>query len=316
MTRQLDNRTRDAIDLAVEIEQEDAKAAGGGINYLSKIFCQLSLPHSEPPPNTSVWIKTNGSLTLRLRPGVDVDPATGTEHYGGFPYGKIPRYLLIWICSTVVTGHELHDDGLTINLGDSMAGFLRQLGIQTSSGGKNGSVTRVRDQVLRLATSSVLVTDSRNDGGAWNFRSTNFAFVDSANLLWSSKPAQSDALWPSSSLTISQAFRDAILASSVPLSTRSLRLLQRSPSGGVLALDLYTWLVHRMYSLRRPTTIPWEYLSGQFGNYSQVRQFRARVVKVLPIVSLAYPEAKIRPLAAGLELRPSPLSVSPKPLDL
>ena len=131
------------------------------------------------------------------------------------------------------------------------------------------------------------------------------------DLWWSDKPTQSDTLWPNT-ITISPAFRDSIKVSSVPLDTRGLALIQQAKAGP-LALDLYTWLAHRFYSIRRTTTVPWILLSEQFGSqYGRVRNFKANAIKALPVVRLAYPEANVSPSADGLVLKPSPLLVARK----
>jgi hypothetical protein len=311
-----DSRARDLVARTVEIAQEDAKAAGS-IAFQSRIFCQLSLPHREPPPDPRTgaapidWVRKNGSLTLRLRPGL-VGVGTDNERYG-YPYGVMPRYLLTWISTEITqSGPAVQDDGLTLDLGGSMRAFLKQIGIQTATGGKKGSATRLRDQVTRLATSTITITDTRVMGdGVWNFHSKNFGMIDEADLWWSDRPTHSDTLWPNT-ITISPAFRDSIKASSVPLDTRGLALIQQAKAGP-LALDLYTWLAHRFYSLRRTTTVPWTLLSEQFGSqYAQTRQFRARVIKTLSVVRLAYPGANVTPTTDGLMLRPSPLPVARK----
>ncbi|SHF06938.1 RepA protein, partial [Ferrithrix thermotolerans DSM 19514] len=174
------------------------------------------------------------------------------------------------------------------------------------------SPARLRDQVTRLATSTITITDTRVMGdGVWNFHSKNFGMIDEADLWWSDRPTHSDTLWPNT-ITISPAFRDLIKASSVPLDTRGLALIQQAKAGP-LALDLYTWLAHRMFSLCRTTTVPWTLLSEQFGSqYAQTRQFKAKVIKTLPIVHLAYPEANVLPSADGLVLKPWPLPVARK----
>jgi len=158
-----DRRNRDLIDLAVQIAQEDAKTANS-IGFLSRIFCQCALPHREPQPDPRTgqapaeWIRKNGSITMRLRPGIS-NPGRPDER-SAYAYGVLPRYLLIWITTVVARDDDsaLLDDGLTIDLGGSMRSFLRQIGIQTATGGKNGSATRLRDQVTRLATSTVTLT--------------------------------------------------------------------------------------------------------------------------------------------------------------
>jgi hypothetical protein len=311
-----DSRTRDLAALAVEIAQEDARAAGS-IAFQSRIWCQLTLPHREPAPDPRTgeaptdWVRKNGSLTLRLRPGL-TGVGTNNERYG-FPYGVLPRYLLTWISTEVIQGGPaVQDDGLTLDMGGSMRAFLRQIGVSSATGGSRGSATRLRDQITRLATCSVIITDTRANGdGIWNFRSKNFGFVDEVDLWWSDKPTHSDTLWPNT-IQLSPYFRDSVKASSVPLDTRGLALIQQAKAGP-LSLDLYTWLAHRMYSLRRSTTIPWALLAEQFGSqYDRVRNFKANVIKALPVVSLAYPGVNVTPTSDGLVLRPSPLPVARK----
>jgi hypothetical protein len=247
---------------------------------------------------------------MRLYPGV-ADPGKPTER-AAYPYGVLPRYLLIFITTAVARNDDsvLLDDGLTIDLGSSMRSFLRQLGL-ASTGGKYGSIGRLRDQVTRLATSQISIISTREMGdGAWNFRSKNFGMIDEADLWWSDRDYDRNTLWPST-ITISPAFRDSIKASAVPVDTRGLALIQGA-KGGALAVDLYVWAAHRFYSLRRATTIPWALLAEQFGSqYSKVSDFKASVIKALPVVLLAYPEAKIAPSPDGLVLRPSPLPVAP-----
>ena len=73
----------------------------------------------------------------------------------------MPRYLLAWMTTEVKRGGPaVQDDGLTLDLGGSMRAFLRQIGINSATGGREGSGTRLRDQVTRLATSSITVTDT------------------------------------------------------------------------------------------------------------------------------------------------------------
>jgi hypothetical protein len=224
----------------------------------------------------------------------------------------LPRYLLTWISTEVVQGGPaVKDDGLTLDMGGSMRAFLAQIGL-TSTGGSRGSATRLRDQITRLATCSVVITDTRTNGdGVWNFRSKNFGFVDEVSLWWSDKPTNSDTLW-SNTISISGSWRDSIKASSVPLDTRGLALIQQAKAGP-LALDLYTWLAHRNFSLRRTTVVPWILLAEQFGSqYDRVRNFKANVIKALPVVRLAYPGVNVSPTSDGLVLKPSPLPVARK----
>ncbi len=315
-----DSRTRDLAALAVQIAQEDAKASGKSLTFLSRIFCQLALPHREPKPDPvtgqvpAMWVRKNGALTLRLRPGL-VGVGTPDERLG-YPFGVIPRFLLIFISTAVVRGNGLHSDQLTIDLG-SMRGFLRQIGVNSATGGASGSATRLRDQITRLAYANIAITETREVGaGVWNHFGENFGFVQSVDLWWSDKDhGTSGTLWQNT-ITLTQAFRDSVKASAVPIDARALSLLQQAKAGP-LALDLFVWLNHRNYSLRRSVVVPWPLLNAQLGSsYAQTRQFKANLVKALNIVRLAWPTLSATPTEAGLLLKPSPLPVSRKTVYL
>jgi len=308
----IDARTAELIDRAVQIEQEDARAAGT-VGFVSRIFCQVALPYREPPLDKHGdvprdWIRHNGSVTMILRPGL-IDPGKPTQRYA-YPFGVMPRYLLAWMTSEIKQGGPaVQDDGLTLDLGGSMRAFLRQIGINSATGGREGSGTRLRDQVTRLAMSTIIITDTRERGnGTWNFQAENFGFVRQVNLWWADRDNGSDTLMPST-MRLTEAWRDSIKASAVPLDTRALAIIQRARAGP-LALDLYYWLAHRLYTVRRPVVVPWALLARQFGSqYAQVRQFKAQMVKQLRVISLAYPQARVNVTSDGLMLGPSPLPV-------
>ena len=73
------------------------------------------------------------------------------------------------------------------------------------------------------------------------------------------------SLWDST-LELTQDFYDEILKSPVPLNLTALNSLTRSP----LAMDIYTWLVYRVFVLKRSgkpfVMIPWAALKEQFGS--------------------------------------------------
>jgi hypothetical protein len=194
-----------------------------------------------------------------------------------------------------------------------MGAFLRQIGISNSTGGRKGSATRLRDQITRLAYATITVTETREvSDGVWNHHGENFGFIRGVDLWWSDKDHGGSAtLWPNT-IRLTQEWRDSIKASAVPLDTRGLALIQ-SAKAGPMALDLYTWLAHRMFTLRRTTTIPWPLLANQFGGqYDRVRDFKAHLIKALPVVKLAYPGVNVSVADDGLVLRPSPLPVAAK----
>ena len=71
-------------------------------------------------------------------------------------------------------------------------------------------------------------------------------------------------------------------------------------------LDVYAWLVHRLFHLGKPSMVSWSQLSLQFGHsYREPRTFRRFFLDSLKRVAAVYPEAKLRTSDAGILLLPS-----------
>ncbi len=71
-------------------------------------------------------------------------------------------------------------------------------------------------------------------------------------------------------------------------------------------LDVYAWLVHRLFQLNSTNTVTWAQLSGQFGHgYTEPRKFRRFFLDSLKRVQTVYPEARVKVADAGLMLMPS-----------
>jgi hypothetical protein len=281
----------------VAIAEEDARAAGA-IGYTARMFAQLALPYRDPG-DLKVWRRQNGSLTLVVNPSWSLGPDGAPV--AGYPYGVVPRLLSTWMATTAVRTRSRE-----LEVGGSLAGFLRQLGMGLATGGVNGSLTRLREQTSRTLSSTMVVIDAsvpNRDKGA------TFTFADRYELWWSPKAdRQTEVLWPSS-IVLSQQFYDAIVSAPVPVDMRAIKALRGSP----LRLDIYTWLTHRMSYLRRPTTVPWEALAVQFGgDYTRLRAFRAVFLKQLDKVRAVYPGAEVHQAEHGLLLLPSRPHVAPR----
>ena len=71
-------------------------------------------------------------------------------------------------------------------------------------------------------------------------------------------------------------------------------------------LDVYAWLVHRLFHLSKPSMVSWDQLSQQFGHsYRETRTFRRFFLDSLKRVSVVYPDAKLKVSDAGILLLPS-----------
>jgi hypothetical protein len=123
-------------------------------------------------------------------------------------------------------------------------------------------------------------------------------FVEEARLWWD----EASGVGEGSSLVLSSVLFQSILERSAPLSTVAIKQLRKSP----MDLDVYAWLVHRLFHLSKPSTLSWAQLSGQFGhNYGEIRYFRRFFGDSLKRVLRVYPEARIKVSDTGLMLLPS-----------
>ncbi len=273
--------------LALEIEAEEAQQAGS-LAFLARVFVQCGLPHREPRENE--FTRQNGLLRLHLMAPRKV----------GLPSGKLPRLLLCWMTSEAVRTRSSR-----LELGASLSDFMTELGI-VPTGGRWGSITRLKDQMRRLLTTTLTV--ERDDSAEGIFDDVGFRLAEEQHLAWDPKSADQALLW-GSWVQLNQRFFEILIERPVPVDFRALRAL-RSP----LALDAYCFLTHRYSYLRKPTVIPWELLARQFGsNYADLRVFKFKLLKQLTSVLKVYPSARVEETEDGLRLLPSPTHVSKAP---
>ena len=276
-------RTRRLGDRALEIEWETAEHAGA-MAYFARILVLATMPHSRP--KTSQFQRTNGKFTLTMMAPDDV----------GLPYGSIPRLVLAWLSTEAVRTQSRR-----IELGRSLSAFMRQLDM-VPTGGRWGSITRLREQMTRLFSASIVC--SYADDSALSLR--NFPIADKLDLWWSPSRPDDQTLWEST-ITLGERFYQELVEHPVPLDMRALKALKQSP----LALDIYAWLTYRMHTLHQPVVIPWKALEAQFGaSYGATWDFRCKFLQRLKDVQVVYPRARIMEVPGqGIQLSPSLTSV-------
>ncbi len=262
------------------------------IGYLTRLLTQTNLPYRDPG-DVPVWSRQNGNVQLRVEPGQRRQP-DGT-YKPIYPYGTLPRLLLIWMSSQAV-----RTQSPTLVLGSSLNSFMRELGL-TPTGGAKGSITRLRDQMERLLRARLSV---EVDGGLDRDRAGQISVALRWDLFWS-KGDEQEPLLPST-IQLSTDFFDEIVRHPVPLNMQALAALRGSP----MRLDIYSWLTWRMSYLQRPTVVPWNGLMLQFGSgladSKQGRQqFRRDFAKHLREVLVVYRDANAEITDTGLAIRPS-----------
>ena len=267
---------------ALGIEAQDAREAGA-LGYMARALVQATLPHSRPDSNE--FERRNGAFTLTMLAPSKI----------GLPYGVIPRLVMAWLTTEVVRSKRRE-----LVLGDSMSEFMRQLDMMPT-GGRWGSITRLRDQTRRLFTTSV----SCCYDGAQGAGEAGFRIADQHMLWWDPQSPDQKSLF-NSTVTISERFYDEVRTSPVPIDMRAMKALKKSP----LALDIYFWLTYRLSYLRQARVIPWAALQLQFGaSYGTDahgrRDFKRAFLRELKKVSVLYPKAKVGEDLGGLALKPS-----------
>ena len=264
---------------------EDARDIGA-VGYAARLWAQLSLPYKDPG-DTGLWIRRNGSLTLRVNPGLT--GPKGAEK-SGYPYGVLPRYVLTWMSTEAV-----RTQSPVLQLGSNLSDFMDRLGL-SPTGGKNGTITRLNDQMRRLLTSSMYVEDNRDGESRWGIAGAHFSVATGFQLWYNAEDRIGEKpLW-GSTITLADAFYESIVSAPVPVDTRAFSALAGSP----LKLDLLVWLSHRLGYVRRTQLVPWAALSEQFGSdYARLRDFKAVILRQLRDVLAVYPGANVpsRPTA-------------------
>jgi hypothetical protein len=270
---------------ALAQEREEALEAGA-LGFMARAMVQATMPHRRP--KESFFERTNGTFTLTMMAPPKV----------GLPYGTVPRLLMVWL-TTEATRNKSRE----LVLGESLSDFMRQLAL-VPTGGRWGSITRLREQCRRLFTTSVSClyspVEQRSADGEEGFR-----IADRHVLWWDPKSPDQTELF-ASMVKLSERFYAELVTSPVVIRMDTLRELKQSP----LAIDIYCWLTYRMSYLRRTTTIPWPALELQFGaDYRRTRDFKVAFLEHLRAVLKQYPECRVEALDAGLRLQPSPTHV-------
>jgi hypothetical protein len=254
-----------------------------GISFQYVPLIQCSFPHADPRDVTT-FTRRNGWLELTL---------STTRHDMGLPYGVPARLLTIYCASEAVRTRSPE-----IYLGHSVHEFLRCLDVPITRG-ERGSLRVYANQLLRLIHCAVSIDENiRDTNGRTGLHIRQALFVEEARLWWD----EAEAVGQGSSLVLSSVLFQSILERSAPLSSAAIRQLRKSP----MDLDVYAWLVHRLFNLTRPNTVTWAQLSGQFGHgYTQPRKFRHFFLDSLKRVLAVYPDANVKPSDIGLLILPS-----------
>lgn len=273
------------LERVAEIRGVGARESGD-VAFLSRMTVQANLPYRDP--GSSFYERRNGRVVLTLQ----APPAIG------LPYGRYPRLLLAWIGQEAVRTRSRE-----LRLGESLTGFMRELGVQ-ASGGRHGPLRRFRDQARRLFATTISCAWTGSEGVKTARIEVGHRIASRSLVWWARRKGSSqgsrdlvDGGW----LMLSEEYFEELLRHPVPVDARVLRALQAP-----LALDIYAWLTWRVHGLRWPVEIPWAELAVQFGTRTKrLRNFRQQFVGALGRVRLVYPEARVVVSTESLRVMPA-----------
>jgi hypothetical protein len=165
----------------------------------------------------------------------------------------------------------------------------------------------VKDQLGRLAASSIRFGGGSKDGPG---KTKNPISIIEGFDMWSPKDENQRVLWPST-VELSKPYWESLKEHAVPLEERHIAALSHSG----MALDVYTWLAHRLHRVPegKPALVTWPLLQQQFGaEIALLRNFRRFFRVALKQVLSLYRDAKVHDTDGGLVLHKSSPIVKPR----
>lgn len=263
--------------------------------FMSRQLVQTTLPHADPG-NVPVWSRQNGNITLTIQPGV---------HKGqvmGYPYGTIPRLLLYWITTEAIRTKETK-----LILGDSLAAFMEELGLDSRRMGPRSDRVRLQEQMRRLFGARITF-EGEVEQEDLTGEVTDYPRIARRTMFWWNKKEDPEqrTLWESW-IELDSDFYKSITANPVPVDLRALRAIKRSP----LALDLYSLMTYQAFRSSRtgrPLFTTWRQLQTALGtSYADHADLRKAIKDCLRKIQAVYPGLVLSDREGGLEVLPRSL---------
>lgn len=298
-----------AKELARQHEQHTAQTTLNPqeIGYTSKLFVQALFPYRKQDSKEREIQTAEGTVTVYSS--------------NGLPYGKYPRLIMAYVITRAVDhATQVRDGKMDVNearripLGKSMNGFLETIGVTSrGTGGANGNLIKIRDQIIRLAGSTVT---AQTDDGV-HAAGHNTQIVEDWSL-WVNPHKPDQELSIESTITLTPQFFQHIVEAPIPIDLEVLRELNKPRS-----IDLYVWLTVKNYWLRRSNResflFTWDMIAQSFSTKelktsNDLAHFRTDFKNALKEVVEAWPEANVDASTEGVAVTQAELPVSPKRL--
>jgi hypothetical protein len=257
-------------------------------DFLHSVLCQVGLPRRAT--TELKFERRNGLASLLVEAGSLYSGQKWQQQ--PLPYGPKPRLALVHISTEAV-----RTKSRIIDVGRSLHEFMRRLGIGTN--GREYKNFRQQMRALSACRMSLGYGNTTIDAKPIEKFSTWNALENAKGL-------------DDGAIELTNKFYESLVDSAVPLDPRALACLQ----GSSLALDIYTWLSHRLHRVARITgdRVTWSNLADQFGQeYNDIKDFKKTFQKALVSVRAVYPDARLDEVRGGYILLPSRPPVPAKP---
>lgn len=286
------------LDFAVEVRDGDYEPEKA---FISREMVQATLPHRNPG-DVPAWSRINGNYALTVQPGWD----SWKNQSFGYPYGTIPRLLIFWL-----TTEALRTDSRRLEIGGSLAEFMRKLGLDSSRGGKRSDARRLREQMERLFRARISF-EYRDEGHeSWY----DLQIAPKGMMWWHHNLAEQPTLWENW-VELSDDFFKAVTAHPVPVDMNALQHLK----GSALALDLYAWLTHEAFrsnTRKKSRRVAWRSLHEQFGaDYNDLRNFSRKAMEALGKIRVVFPGLEVDTFKGGITIKPGQLAIPIKSVSV
>lgn len=261
------------------------------LTFMHSVMCQVGFPRSKVAELE--FERTCGGAGLYLRAGKLWDGTKFVQQ--GLPYGPLPRLVMAYLNTKA-----LRSASPEIEVGDSASSFMHSIG-KGSTGGKTGSYTAFKKQMLALSACSITL----------GFTAGNTAITYDGKPIqrfeaWMSDTGQQSTFWPGV-ITFSQEYFQTLKSHAVPLDLRALNAL----SGSAFAMDVYVMLAERLHRINgRPVILHWKSLRQQFGQEFTGRNpdkdFKKKFQPALKKALTVYPKARVKQVTGGIMMLSSP----------
>ena len=277
----------------------EAEAAIGNLSptwddmaYLHTVLCQVGLPRRKVEGRE--FMRQSGAAWLNIQSGV-LDEGKGPVRQP-VPYGALPRLALAYISTFAVQNRTQQ-----VPIGQSASEFLDLMDMAPDG----RRYKTLRKQMHALAACHIQL----------GYRGKTYSGVPIRKFsAWDKDRTKvgQRAFWPGE-LILSTDFYESLLRTAVPIDMRALKALK----GSALAMDVYTWLAHRLWRIGGDgTALGWRSLKNQFGQEYQGADadanFKKKYLEALGQALAVYPEARVKESKGGLQLEFSPPPVALK----